>query len=277
MRILVANVGLTEEDSEEGRQVKNGLVPLWRRNLELVKKEDTKLTFRFASRRPGVDEPAAEMNSDFIYYMVLDAEKEGFDTAMITCWGDPMLRELRQTVNIPVVSIGESSLLVATMMAYKFGVVSVSEFLLDGVRQRIAECGLNERSVGTRAIAESAAQQARGCTDASHVIESFKEVARELIADGAQVIITGCGLLSPPLRLAPGVEEEYPNGVAEVDGIPVVDVLGDTIKMAEMLVALQRAGSYRVNRAGLFPQNTPGINEPVRIPPKDKEIIFWDC
>lgn len=62
--------------------------------------------------------------------------------------------------------------------------------------------------------------------------------ARELIADGAELLIPGCGLLFPALRLAPGAEKEYPHGLTEVDGVPVVDVMGETLKMAVLPVTL---------------------------------------
>ena len=75
--------------------------------------------------------------------------------------------------------------------------------------------------------------------DAHAAIEEFNAVARELIARGAEVIIPGCGLIAPCLRFAPGCQAEYPNGVTEVDGVPIVDIYGATIKTAETLVALK--------------------------------------
>jgi len=47
MRILLANVAVAEERSDEGQFVETVLVAQWRRNFDLVKQKDTELTFRF--------------------------------------------------------------------------------------------------------------------------------------------------------------------------------------------------------------------------------------
>ena len=282
MRILLANVSAVEEDSEGGQFVKTVLIPTWRRNLDLVKQKDTELTFRFTRwGLTGLDaffyRYLDHLNAKAIFHAVFQAEKEGFDAVMITCFGDPMLWEIRQAVDIPVVSIGESSMLLATMMGYKFGVVTISPYVIYEQEHTIAKYGLKERLAGIRPIPETAEEQEMALTDAHHAIESFKKVARELIADGAEVIIPGCGLMSPALRLAPGAEKEYPNGLTEVDGVPVADVMGDTIKMAEVLVTLKRAGSSWISRKGLYTQPTPRAKELGQMVLKDDGPGFWDC
>ena len=282
MRILLAGVSAVEEDSERGQFVKTVLVPIWRRNLDLVKQKETKLTFRFPRwGLTGLDaffySYLHNLSAKSVFHAVVQAEKEGFDAAMITCFSDPLLWDIRLAVNIPVVSIGESSMLLATVMGYKFGVVTISPYTIHGQEQTIAEYGLRDRSAGVRAVSESGDEQPMALVDARHAIESFKRVARELIADGAEVIIPGCGLMSPALRLAPGAEEEYPNGLTEVDGVPVADVMGETIKMAEMLVTLKRAGSCWISRKGLYAQATPRAKEFGQMVLKDDGPGFWDC
>jgi len=283
MRILVANIPATEEESEGGQFLKTVVVPLWRRNLDLVKQKDTEFTFRFASSGMTHDAFSAfrylpKLNPVAIFHAVVKAEKEGFDGAMIACFGDPMLTESRQTVNIPVASLGESSMLLATMMGYKFGVVSPSPYVNNSIEQRIDRYGLRDRSVGVRATPEKGDEQEMALMDAHHGIECFKKVGRELIADGAQVLIPGCGLMSPALRLAPGAEKEYLNGFTEVDGIPIVDVMGATLKMVEMLVTLKRAGSRWVNPKGFYAEGAPRRSEESgQMMPEDEAPSFWDC
>jgi Asp/Glu/hydantoin racemase len=272
VRILVANIPAAEEESSSGHFIKNVLVPLWRRNLDMFRQSDVEFTFRFPKQGP-VASPFADchyldhVNLESIFPAVAQADKEGFKAVIITCFGDPMLREARQAVSIPVVSIGESSMLLAIMMGCKFGVVVESPVLVDPIEHRIAEYGFKERSVGIRSFLESGRESEIALTDARHTIESFKKAARKLIADGAEVILPSCGLISPALRLAPGAENEYPNGLTEVDGIPIVDLLGSTLKMAEMLVALNQAGACVVNRKRI----------PVQaIPCADDSPGFWD-
>jgi len=281
MKILLVNVPAAEEDGESGQFFKAVMVPLLRRNLDLVKQKDTEVTFRFS--RWGLTGMEAifynyidYLDTRLAFHAAANAKEEGFDAVMIACFGDPMLWEIRQALDIPVVSIGESSMLLATVMGYKFGVVTISPLNIIGQEHHIAKYGLRERSVGVRAIPESGDEQVMAMQDARHTIECFKKVARELIADGAEVIIPGCALMSPSLRLAPGAEKDYHNGLTEVDGVPVADVIGDTIKMAETLVALRRAGSSWVSRKGLYAQATPRAKEIAQMVLKDDRLVFWD-
>ncbi|MBN1627819.1 MAG: hypothetical protein JW944_14970 [Deltaproteobacteria bacterium] len=282
MKILLVNIPAAEEDSEVGVFFKKVMVPLLRKNLELVKQKDTEVTFRFP--RKGLASMEAifysymdYLNSTTAFYAAAHAEEEGFDAVMIACAGDPMLWEIRQALNIPVVSIGESSMIMSTMMGYKFGLVAISPYNIIGQEHNISKYGLRDRSVGVRAIPESGDEQVMAMQDAHHTIEAFKKVARELIYDGAEIIIPGCALMSPAMRFAPGAEKEYPNGLTEVDGVPVADVVGDTIKMAEMLVSLKKAGSSWISRKALYAQPTPLAKEHGQAVLQDDGIGFWDC
>lgn len=281
MKVLLANVAVAKEGSEAGQFIEKVLVPMWRRNLDLVKEKDTELTFRFprwgVTGLDGFFYSYMDMlNAKSVFHAAVQAEKEGFDAVMITCFGDPMLWGIRQAVDIPVVSLGESSMLLTTMMGYKFGVVTISPYNIYEQEHTIAKYGLTERLAGIRPNPETGDEQAEALIDARRAIESFKKVGRELIADGAEVLIPGCGLMSPALRLAPGAEKEYPNGLTEVDGVPVADVMGDTIKMAEAMVRLKCAGSCWISRKGLYAQATPRAKEFGQMVLKDDGPGFWD-
>jgi allantoin racemase len=282
MKILLVNIPTVEKDSEIGEFFRTAYVPLLRRNLDLVKQKDTEVTFRFSEwGLAGMDATVynylEHLNSRLVFHAAAHAEKEGFDAVMIGCFGDPMVWEIRQVLNIPVVSPGESSMLLATMMGYKFGIVTIHPYIILGQEHRVTKYGLRERFAGIRAIPESSDDQVAAMQDAHHTIESFKKVARELIAEGAEVIIPGCTLMSPALRLAPGAEKDYPNGLTEVDGVPVADVIGNTIKMAEMLVSLKQAGSCWISRKGLYAQATPRAKELGQVVLEDDRLSFWDC
>ena len=113
-------------------------------------------------------------------------------------------------------------------------------------------------------------------TDARHGIEAFKKVARELIADGADVLLPFASVFSFALRLAPGVEKEYPNGVTEVDGVPVMDVVGATVKAAETLVSLKQAGSPWISRKTYYAQAGPQAIDGGQMVLKYDGPGFWD-
>jgi Asp/Glu/hydantoin racemase len=281
MKILVANIPAAQEKSEGGQFLKSVVVPLWRRNLDLVKQKDTEITFRFANS--GMTHPAfsacrylPQLNPVAIFHAIVRGEKEGFDGAMIACFGDPMLSEVRRTVKIPVASLGESSLLAATMMGSHFGIVTPSSFVNAPLAEAIARYGLSSRFAGLKESPEKGDQQEMALTDSHYAIECFREVGRKLIADGAKVLVPACGLMSPALRMAPGAEKDYPGGFTKVDDVPIVDIMAVTLKMMEMMVALKKAGSSWVNPKG-FPEALAGPNEFGSVGLGVGGLTFWDC
>ena len=82
--------------------------------------------------------------------------------------------------------------------------------------------------------------------------------------------------MSPGLRLAPGATDKYPNGLVEVDGVPVLDVLACGIKMAETLVTLKKSGASWISRKNMYAQPTPEALESGSMVLQDDRIRFWD-
>jgi allantoin racemase len=62
-----------------------------------------------------VDHLAAPM----VFQSAQHAQEEGFDAVIINCFGDPMLHELRQALDIPVIGIGEPTFLLSSVMCAK--------------------------------------------------------------------------------------------------------------------------------------------------------------
>lgn len=87
-----------------------------------------------------------------------------------------------------------------------------------------------------------------GLTDAHKCIESFIKMSIEPISDGAEVIIPGCMLLDSILAMAPGCEKDYPNGLHEVNGVPILNVAALTIKVAEAFVCMKKASLPWISR-----------------------------
>lgn len=281
-RILVANVAATEEDSEMGHIFKTVAVEMWKRSFGPAMSPDTELTFRFPRR--GLVNLEAQPYSYLhtladseILYMIMQAEREGFDAALIACFHDPSLLAARQAVDIPVVGFGESSMLLALTMGRRFGLYCPSPLGVPDFEERVALYGLKERCVGVVPGYLPAGEQEAAMVDAHDAIEEFASVARELIARGAEVVIPGCGLIAPCLRFAPGCGLEFPSGVTEVDGVPIMDIYGATVKMAETLVALKRAGSPWISRKVSFARPSAEALEGARSVLEYTGPGFWDC
>lgn len=82
--------------------------------------------------------------------------------------------------------------------------------------------------------------------------------------------------MSPTIRFAPGAEEKYPNGLTEIDGVAVADVLSQAIKLVESLVAISKAGSAWISRKCLFAQPSPHVLQLGEKLTDNPGLKFWD-
>ena len=136
--------------------------------------------------------------------------------------------------------------------------------------------GLKEYCAGIVATTEKPEEQPEALINAKNAIASFKEVSKKLIENGAEILIPGCGLMSPALRLAPGCRDEYPDGCTEVHGVPVLDVLSVAVKVAEMMVDLKNAGSTWISRSGFYKMPPQSALESGKMVLEDNRQTFWD-
>ncbi len=173
----------------------------------------------------------------------LAAEEEGFDAYAIATMPDPLLAECRSLVEIPVVGCGESAMLAATTLGRCFGVLLFIAEMAPRIARNAQGMGLSDRFLEAADVGFTFHDVLRGFSDPAPLIERFRASARAMIARGAEVLIPG----EVPLNMLLPRE-----GVAEVDGVPVVDALAATIKAAEAAVDLRRSTGLRPNRNGLF-------------------------
>ncbi|MEZ5818692.1 MAG: aspartate/glutamate racemase family protein [Hyphomicrobiaceae bacterium] len=172
------------------------------------------------------------------------AEAQGFDAYAMCTLPNPMLREVRSVVDIPVVGLGEATFHLATMYGQRFGVMLFIDRMVPLYREQVRSYGLGERCAGIRASGITFREVLAGYSDPGPVIAKFEAKAREMIRDdGADVIVPGEVPLS--LLLAR-------NGVSRVDDVPVMDTLAVAMKTAEAMVDLARATGIRHSRHGFF-------------------------
>jgi len=178
----------------------------------------------------------------------LAAERDGFDAYAIMSIPDVGLTEARAVVDIPVVGYGESAMLTACTLGAKFGVITFIEDLPDLIADNVARYGLKERCAASRPAGFGFHDVLAGFAQPAPLISRFRESARALIRDGADVIIPG----EAPLNVLLAI-----NGVNRVDDCPVIDSIGATIKMAETLVDLRRSTGVAPSRKGYFRRRPP--------------------
>jgi len=248
MRILVANIPGVQSAGPEGEFVRTVLSPLMRRNFELGTPADTEYVMRWSEdgfRHPafGTCRYLTRLAAGSIAPALENAEREGFDGCIIACFADPALEQCRANLNLPVVGLGQAALLMAAAIGSRIGIVTPSELFVDPTKARMASYGLSGALVDVIANPTAAAEHEQGLLDSRETIEVFHVLARRLIAQGADVIVPGCALQAATLRLAPGAEDLYPNGVTHVDEVPVVDVLASASSLLLAATGLRRVGS----------------------------------
>lgn len=242
--------------SEEGDIWVTNFNRLLRKNIDLVRSKDTEVVFQTLRRGLNRFEAMYFSYLNLLEYReilegIIQAEKDGFDAVMVCCFSDPILQEARQAVDIPVLGSAETSMLLAMMMGAKFGIVAVSPEVILDIEQNIRKYGFRDRLASIKSIRVTPQEQMNILVDAHDGIEAFKTAARELIREGAEVLIPGCMVMATGIRMAPGCEG-LPNGLSEVDGVPVMDVVGALVLFAEMMVRLKKSGSSWISRKGFF-------------------------
>lgn len=177
------------------------------------------------------------------------AEEQGFDVFALTTLPEPSLQEIRSVVDIPVVGYGESAMLAATTLGEKVGVLLFIREMAGTVDRNVQRLGLASRFVGAHDVGFTFNDVLDAYLgDPASLIERFRAAARGIIARGADVIVPGEAPLCLLLAKC---------GLTEVDGVPILDALAATIKMAEMSAGLRKVTGVAPSRRGYFQAKPP--------------------
>lgn len=178
----------------------------------------------------------------------LDADAAGFDGFMEMTLPEPYLEDIRAMIDIPAVGYGESAMLTAMMMGERIGVLCFIAEIGPRIVRNAERIGIRGRFAGCFPAGFLFNDVLGAFENPDEVIEKFHAAAREAIAQGVDAIIPGeapmCVLLAR-------------NGVQNIDGVPIVDALAATIKMAETLVDLRRSTGLRPCRKGHYWEKPP--------------------
>ncbi len=201
------------------------------------------------------------LNNSALVETSIQGEKDGFDAVVIGCWADP-LWEAREAISIPVVGIGEASMLLACSLGYKFAVITVAPGVIPTIELDLRRYGLQDRAIcrPVRALepASDTDMLLESITDPQRrLIPNLERIARQCIDDGAEVIIVGCGYYGPILTL---------HGYNKIPGtgVPVLDCSAAGLKMAEILADLQKSIGLSKSSALFFRSPPAEVLERVR-------------
>ena len=200
----------------------------------------------YPSNYPGTDLGFAglyQLHGAQWVIQALKAEREHFDAYAMATLPNPLIREIRSFIDIPVVGYGEASMHVACMLGHRFGLLMFIDKMIPLFQEQIAGYGLTTRCAGVRHVGFRFQDVLGAFTDPGVVLDKFHESARAMIRDGADVLIPG----EMPLNILLAR-----NGISHVDGVPVIDGLAVTLKLAEFFVDLRSTIGMTQTRHGFF-------------------------
>jgi len=191
----------------------------------------------------------------------IELERNGVDAVVLGHFQDAGLWELRSTLSIPVVGLGESTMLWACQMGYRFGLITIHPNFREWHEQQVRAYSLAGRCAGVRAMDTGVDvfmdAFAGSAASIRHIESQFDALGRELAAAGAEVLIPAGGL--PALLL--GTRDRY-----TVDGAVVLNANAIAAKQAEVAVKMRALCGSEPCRTGTFKRaSQEAIDEFVRL------------
>ncbi len=177
---------------------------------------------------------------------IKDADKKGFDAAVIGCFYDPYLSEAREITNMVVTAPAESSLAIAISLGYKFSVLVGRKKWIPQMEENIIKYGLKDRLASFKSIEMGVLEfQEKKEETEKRLLEAGKEAIEE---DGAEVLILGCT-----------AEFGFYKKLQEKLNVPVIDATIAPLKYAEFLVNLKKSVGLSHSKIGKY--ESPPYNE----------------
>lgn len=170
---------------------------------------------------------------------IVQAERDGFDAAIVGCFSDPALDAVREAVAIPVVGPGAASVFLALQVADRFSILTPGPGGGGRTRAFLRALGLESRLASVRGVGMSVAEMARAAEtgELGAAIGKVAEPARACVEqDGAEALIFGCmsmAFLDPTPAIAERVQ------------VPVINPVLAALRAAETLDSLGLASSRR--------------------------------
>lgn len=174
---------------------------------------------------PGI-ESQAQADETIPHMLRLAASLEdraaGF---VIACFGDPGLHALRDRTAKPVLGIQECAIATAMTLGQSFGIIAILPASIPRHLRAMGAMGVQSRLAGDRALDLGVADLLDGATTKARIIT----VGRQLIDDGADVLILGCAGMA-----------QYRMPLEQALGVPVVDPCQAAAAMALTRIPLMQ-------------------------------------
>jgi len=212
---------------------------------------NTKVELRFLERSIQFGHPYHFLiNNVLLVEEVVKCQEEGFDAVMLAPAIDPGIDESRAAAQIPVVGSLESAMVVSQFIGRRVGIVGVRAGYVTLIEQNMNRYGLRQRLIDNRPVRlwemnyKDVTKALKG--DGDEFVSQFERVARELIAEGADVIVGACQFFG-------GIFDRVGyKGVID-RGVTYVDCSAAGLKMAESMASLNKSIGLRKSESPFSP------------------------
>ncbi|PLR77036.1 hypothetical protein CU633_12520 [Bacillus sp. V3-13] len=181
-----------------------------------------------------VDEGPASIESLYEEYLsipstvnlMLEMEEQGYDAAILGCYGDPGLDAIREvTEKMVVVGPGEAGVLAAAMSGYRFSIITVTNSIVNPLYHLVEKAGVGKKLASVRAIETPVLELANDRAKTTQKL--VEEGKKAIIEDRADTLVLGCMSMGF-LNVAEEMSKEL--------GVPVINPGKISLKMAEAMV-----------------------------------------
>jgi allantoin racemase len=215
-----------------------------KKSANAYKLSDTELTFVNPPEGPrSIETYLDEFLAAIGTLKIIAAERDNYDAFVIACGDDPGLFRAREITTKPVLTIGQSPMLLSPLLGRKFSILGT--WAGDGPRSvdKVAKYGLS--SLLASVIPSGESVLGSHC-DHDSLMSSLERMGRKAIEeDGAEVLITTCAGLA-------GMQEELSRRL----NVPVLEGISCAVKLAEVLIDL-RVRTTRVGQYLELPETKP--------------------
>lgn len=172
-----------------------------------------------------------------VLHRIVQAEKEGFDAAIIGCFYDPGLEAAKEVARIVVTAPAEASMHLAATFGHKFSIIVGREAWIPQMMENVRRYGMRDHLASFRSIGLPVREMR---TDEAETVRRIKDAARRAVdEDSAEVIILGC-------TMEYGLFREIQRELR----VPVIDPVLASFKFAELLVEVKTRYGWGHSKVG---------------------------
>jgi allantoin racemase len=188
-----------------------------------------------------------------ILHLVKQAERDGFDAAVIGCFYDTGLQDAREVAQrMVVVAPCEASTHIASTLGDKFSIIVGRRKWIPQMMENVVRYGMKERLACFKTVDLGVLEFHE---DEEETARRFREAGREAVErDGAEVLILGC---TATYGFYHELQEEL--------GVPVIDSMVAAFKTAEFAAELKDRFGWSHSKIGGYESPPPEEFAPWRL------------